>query len=347
MGNYFPAQAKVTPSFSEPDLIVTYAQPSGAWAALAGGKPRVKIGSEDLYVYINALDLRTDTQASQSSFNQLPSATLAATYYSTPTYLIRTRSIYDHHDMAAAAGYSVSLPHAQDLAGKQGIFQQMRTGLLYGFNPANGEGLLNTAGATLVNLPPDSYGNDTVSTYDNGEMALWLLGQIVAIKSGMFQSGKVVGNKIVILCPQRVGLQWGYADIVQVVQYQRPGAGTATTAEVVKKVAEENGDTVEIHFDDTLIGKGAGGTDAVILTVPEVEQPDIPGLNTNVAADITPNMKAVNLQYADMAAPRKIPTPIPDGGITEVQELRVSSGWGIRPEGLFILSLQYAPVGTA
>lgn len=341
MGNYFPAQAKVTPSFSEPDLIVTYAQPSGFCGVLAGGKPRVKIGSDDLYVYINALDLRTDVQSAQSSFNQLPSATLAATYYSTQTYLVRTRAIYDHHDMAAAAHYNVSLPHAQELAGRQGIFQQMRTGALYGFSPANGEGLLNTVGATQVTLPPDSYGNDSVSTYDNGEMSLWLLGQIVALKTGMFQSGKGIANKISILAPQRVALQWQYGDIVQVVQYQRPGAGTATTLEVVEKVVAENGDTLEVYFDDTLIGKGAGGTDAVILTIAEIEQPDIPGINTNIAADITPNLKAVNLQYADMAAPRKIPTPTPDGGITEVQELRVSSGWSIRPAGLYILNLPY------
>jgi hypothetical protein len=341
MSNYFPAQAKVTPSFSEPDLIITYAQPSGFCGVLAGGKQRVKIGSDDLYVYINALDLRTDSQASQSSFNLLPSATLVASYYSTQTYLVRTRAIYDHHDMAAAANYSVSLPHAQELAGRQGIFQQMRTGALYGFSPANGEGLLNSVGATQVTLPPDSYGNDSVSTYDNGEMSLWLLGQIVALKTGMFQSGKGIANKIQILAPQRVALQWQYGDIVQVVQYQRPGAGTATTLEVVEKVAESNGDTLEVYFDDTLIGKGAGGTDAVILTISEIEQPTIAGINTNIAADINPNMKAVNLQYADMAAPRKIPTPTPDGGITEVQELRVTSGWSVRPQGLYILNLPY------
>jgi hypothetical protein len=341
MSNYFPAQAKVTPSFSEPDLIITYAQPSGFLAAFAGGKPRVKIGSEDLYVYVNRLDLRTDVQASQAPFNQLPSATLSATYYSTPTYLIRTRAIYDHHDMAAAGHYNVSLPQAQDLASRQGIFQQMRSGAIYGFNPANGEGLLNTAGATQVTLPPDEYGNDTVSTYDNGQMALWMLSQIVNLKQGMFQSGATVGNEIVVIAPQRVALQWQYANIVQVTAYQRDGAGTATIGQVLEKVAQESGDTIRFYYDDTLIGKGAGGTDAVILTIPEIEQPSIPGINTNVFADVNPNMKAVNLLYADMAAPRKIPTPTPDGGITEVQELRVSSGWGIRPEGLFILNLQY------
>ena len=342
MSNYFPAQAKVTPSFTEPEKIITYSQPSGFLSAFEGGKPRTKIDGEDLYVYINKLDIRSAAAASQASFNELPSATLAATYYSTQTYLVRTRAIYDHHDTAAAGNYGVSLPKAQELAGRQGIFQQMRSGALYGFNAANGEGLLNSAGATQVTLPPDSYGNDTVSTYDNGQMALWLLGEFVQIKQGMYQSGKNIGNRLVILCPQRVGLQWGYADIVQVVAYQRPGAGTATVGEVLENTAKVNGDTVEIYYDDTLEGKGAGGTDAIILTIPEIEKPEAPGgVNTNIFADVEPSLNAVNLIYTDMAAPRKIVTPTPDGGITEVQELRMSSGWNVRPEGLFILNMKY------
>lgn len=341
MANFFPSQAKVTPSFSEPELIITYAQASGAFAALASGKPRVKIGSEDLYVYINALDLRTETWAGQAAANALPSASLVATYYSTPTYLIRTRAIYDHHDMAAAANYSVSLPAAQDLALRQGIYQQMRTALLYGFNPANGEGLLNTTGATLVNLPADSYGNTTVQTYDNGEMALFFLNQVVALKSGMYQSGANIKNKIVVISPQRVFLQFQMANIVQVTSYQRPGAGTSTTAEVIQNVISEAGDSIEWYYDDTLIGKGAGGADAIILTVPEIEQPDVPGINTNVFPTLQPNLKSVNLMYSDMAAPMKIPTPTPDGGITEVQELRISSGWCVRPQGIYIISMPY------
>ena len=156
MANLFPAQARVSPHFAEPDLVLTYAQASGAFEALQGGKPRVKIGQDDLYVYVNALDLRTEVQSAQAAMNLLPSATLVGSYSGTPTYLIRTRSIWDHHDIAAAAHYAVSLPAAQDLAARQGIYQQMRSALLYGYQPTNGEGLLNTVGATSVTLPPDN-----------------------------------------------------------------------------------------------------------------------------------------------------------------------------------------------
>jgi len=342
MANYFTTQTKVSPSFTEPELIVTYAQASGAFAALQGGKPRVKIGSEDMVVYINHLSLRTEAVAGQSPMNLLPSATLTTDFFNTPTYLIRTRAIWDHHDMARAGEWNVALPTAQDMAQRQGIFQQMRTALLYGFNPGNGEGLLNTAGATAVSLPPDPYGNSTVSTYDNGAMALFFLNQIVAMKSRMWQSGGNIKNRIVVVSPQREFLQFAQANIVQVTSYQRPGAGTATTGEVIANVTNAAGDEFEWYFDDTLIGQGANGHDALLLTMPEVEVPDMPGINTNAFGGMTPSLKAVNLMYADMAAPMKIPTPTPDGAITEVQELRITSGWGVRPQGISILSMQYS-----
>ena len=340
MGNIFPTQAKVTPSFTEPELILTYAQASGAFAALAGGKPRVKIGSEDMAVYVNRLDLRTEAVAGQSPSNLLPSASLEANYFSTPTYLIRVRAIWDHHDIARASEWNVALPAAQDLAMRQGIFQQMRSSLLYGFNPTNGEGLLNTSGATPVALPPDSFGNTTASSYDNGQMALFFLNQIVALKARMWQSGGNIKNNIVVISPQRIFLQFSYANIVQVTSYQRPGAGTSTTGDVIKATAAAGGDTFEWYFDDTLIGQSSGN-DAVLLTMPEIEQPDIPGINTNEFAGLQPNIKATSLMYADMAAPMKIPTPTPDGAITELQELRITSGWCIRPQALSIISMPY------
>lgn len=339
----FPTQAKVSPNFSEPELIVTYTQASGAFAALAGGKPRVKIGPEDMAVYINHLDLRTEVSAGQSPFNMLPSAVLQVNFDTTPTYLIATRAIWNHHDTARGGEYAISVPSGLDLAAFQGIFQQMRSALLYGFTPSNGEGLVNTNGATTVALPPDPFGNTTVVSYDNGAMALFILAQIVNLKSGMYQSGGQIKNEIVAISPQREFLAFANANIVQVTSYQRPGAGTATTGGVVKGVIKETGDSFEWYFDDTLIGQGAGGNDLVILTIPEIEAPDIPGLmNTNTfGADMTPQLKAVNLMYTDMAAPLKIPTPIPDGAITQRYEQRITSGWCVRPQGIYLLSMPY------
>lgn len=342
MANIFPAQAKVHPSFSEPELIVQYFQASGAFATLYEGKPRVRMGAEDLWVYVNKLDIRSQSMGSQFAQEFLPSATLQAEYLQTATYLLRVRAIYDRHDIASAGRYAVGLPFAQELAMRQGIFQQMRSMLLYGFNAANGEGILNATGITNVNLPPDKFGNTTVTTYDNGDMALFILQQLVDLKTRMYQSGSYIQNRIVILSPQRLALQMSYADIVQVVNYQRPGGGTATTMEVVKTVAQEFGDDVEWYYDDTLIGQGAGGNDAMIITIPEVERPAMSGINTNVfGAEMEPATTAVNVQYQDVAAPIKIATPTPDGAITELLELRSTSGWCWRPDGVTVVSMPY------
>ena len=45
--------------------------------------------------------------------------------------------------------------------------------------------------------------------------------------------------------------------------------------------------------------------------------------------------------YMDMAAPREIPTPLAGGAIDVVFEQRATSGWGIRPEAITVISMQY------
>ena len=76
MSYLFPAQAKITPSFSEPQLIVQYAQASGFQSTMADGKLRQRLSADDLAVYINALYIATESQASQFGANWLPSGVI-------------------------------------------------------------------------------------------------------------------------------------------------------------------------------------------------------------------------------------------------------------------------------
>jgi hypothetical protein len=214
-----------------------------------------------------------------------------------------------------------------------------RSALLYGFNPQNGEGLLNASGATAVNLPADSNGATTVVTYDNGEMAFFLLQQIGALKTRTNQMG--IGRKFTICGPQRTLEQFEYPGIVQLVQFQREGAGSMTTAGVVKEVMMMNGDTLMWTYDDTLIGKGAGGTDAVLLSMPEVEKPKGSPYNTNEFAKLSPGNNACITMYADQAAPKEITSPMPGGATDVLSEWRITSGWAIRAEALTIISMLY------
>ena len=102
----------------------------------------IRLSEGDLYAYIKRVDLRTRMAAGQSAYNQLPGVSFSLSQVSAPTYLLRVRAEYDHHDTAAMARWGLSIVDAYRLGMRQATFQLIRNGLLYGFNPANGEGLV-------------------------------------------------------------------------------------------------------------------------------------------------------------------------------------------------------------
>ena len=336
-----PAFITISPSFIEPGLILPYAQASGAFDTIAEGAPRIRLGEDDLLVYMKRVDLRTSMLSGTAGPNQLPGVTITFSQIQTPTYLLRVRAQYDHHDTAAAGHWGVGLPEAYRLGMRQGHFQLARAALLYGIQPQNGEGLINGAGYS-TNLPPDSNNNDSALTYDNGQMALYLLQQIELIKTRTNQLG--IPRKFTILGPQRILGQFEYPGIVQLVQFQRAGAGTTTTAGVVKETLMMNGDQIVWAYDDTLIGQGSAANsnnDAVIITMPEVEKPTGGNINTNEFAKLEPGIDATVTMYCDLAAPREIVSPMPGGATDVLSEWRITSGWPVRPEGVSVISLNY------
>lgn len=334
-----PAVALINPHYVMPEIILQYQQPSGAFEAIATGNPMVRLSDGTLQAYIKRFNVRTKAAAGQQSYDSLPGVSMEAEMIGTPTYLVRNRAEYNHHETAAAAQWGASIVDAHRLAMRQGIFQEMRNALLYGFNPANGEGLLNTNGATSLNLPPDSNGNDTISTYDNGQLSVFLLQQIGATKTSMNQIG--LPAKVTILTTQRILAALSYQNIVQLTQFQRVGGGVDSTRGVTDHAAGWNGDDITWVCDDTLIGKGAGGSDVILISIPEIKKPMGGKINTNEFARLSPGFEGTSLMLCDMAAPREIPTPIPGGAIDIVSELRITSGWCVRPEGVRIISAVY------
>lgn len=330
----------INPAYIEPQLLLPYSQKSGAFELLASGNPMVKLSDGDLQVYVKTLQLRTENAAGQSAYSEIPSCSVSAQLINTPTYMFRSQALYNHHDTRSAGVWNVALPEAERLAMRQSIFQQMRAALLYGMSPANGEGITNTNGATSITLPPDSNANTTVTTYDNGQMAIFLLQQITSIQVAAMQLG--IPQKIVITGPQRTLGYMINVGIVQLTSYQRPGGGTMTTGQLVKEISEEWDNEIFYSFDDTLIGKGIGGTDLVIVTIPELKVPGGSEPNTNEFAKLSPGLLTNNMQYVDMPAPREIYSGTMPQGFTHVtSELRSTSGWTLRPELLYLVSMQY------
>jgi hypothetical protein len=339
MPGVFNARTLVHPHHYEPGLIITQSQASGYMDVLAGEGLRVQLGPIDKVVYANRLDVRTQIAANQATHNALPGATLTADFIQTATYTVRQRNEYNEFDVAEAGEYNVALPMAYRYAQRQGAFQFIRNAGLYGVNAANSEGLINTPGATTSNLPPDSFGNTTLRTYDAGQLAIWFNGVIQAGLSRMFLMGTPV--RVVILGPQRILGTMQLQDIIQLTSYQRPGAGTATTAQTITTINKEFGYTVEWAFDDTLIGQGGSATtDAVLVVFPELNVPTMGGINTNEFAMVAPNISGNTLQYSDVIAPVEVTTPIPEG-LDVTSTMRVSAGWCIRSQAITIAQIPY------
>lgn len=329
----------VNPHYMAPEAVVKFNQASGAFNLLHGRRPEVRLGEGDLAVYMNTVDVRTKAAAGQQSYEDLPSVSVILDYISTPTYLLRNRYNFNHHDASAAATRNVSIDSALRLGSRQGIAQLLRNMLLYGVNAANGEGLLNAAGVFSTNLPPDSNGNTTVSTYDNGQMAFYIAGLIVANESRMYQLGMKKLHTVVV-APQRILGPMQQQNIVQLVQFQRPGAGSMSTTGVIQEIQEMAENTIEFAYDDTLQGQGAGGADMMIIGSPTVKNPEpASAIDTNEFARLMPSFAGTFTMYCDMAAPREIRSPLAGGAIDCLLEMRATPGWAVRPEGWTLLSL--------
>jgi hypothetical protein len=97
-------------------------------------------------------------------------------------------------------------------------------------------------------------------------------------------------------------------------------------------------------YDDTLIGAGAGGTDLVILVMPELAVPKPQGgsANTNIFAGLTPNNASNFVQYTDQAAPREILSPMAGGATDFVTEWRLTSGWPVRGVSITLISMPFS-----
>lgn len=335
-----PTVQLLHPSYVEPGLIIQQSQASGAFELLGSAAPLVRLSNTTKQVYVKRADIRTQIQQAQSAGNMLPSVDVELDMDGTPVYLQRVRQGFDHHDADMASEWGLGILDVFRFGTRQAHFQGLRNALLHGVSPQFGEGLLNSVGATRVNLPVDSNNNQTVSSYDPNDSFSFWLGQISDLKVRTNQVGN--GRRVVMLAPQRVVAQYTMRQVVQLTNWQRVGAGTATAAGSIKDVLMLNDDEFQIQCDDTLLGQGAGGTDAIILTIPEIEVPEGRIFNTNEFARLAPNLTASNLQFINSPAPIEILSPIESGRTDFLTEMRLTSGWSVRQEAITIVSAQYS-----
>lgn len=335
--SFIPSQrVNVNPSITLPGHILTTTQASAYFDLLADGEPETLLGSETLNVYANVLDIRTQIQGAQAAPNELPGVAITAQQIGAPAFIFYMRAEYNHHEIANASDWGFSLTEANRLGARQAFFQALRDTGLYGYNASAGQGIINAPGITETSLPADTYGNTTVATYDNGQLATFMLDIIRAILQRTYKLGDPA--VIHIVGPQRIlaAMEW---NVVQLTQAQRPGAGTMSTKELIQMVAQGGNTTVTWGYDDTLEGQGEGGTDAVVFTMPQFTPRNASRFNTNEFSKLSPQMVNRVRQLIDMPAPLEITVPLPGGATDTTFEMRMTSGWVLQSELVTVASM--------
>ncbi|MPW00397.1 major capsid family protein [Bombella apis] len=328
-----PARMTVNPSFTSPRFLLNNAVRSGFMRLFPGDGPDVKLTEGAKAVYVPVLDLRTLAKGSQTGYNELPSVSIKANYITTPAYEQKVRVAYSREDLNAASNWNISLASAYTMAMRQAHFQLLRNAALFGFNPQNGEGLINSASGTVrERLQADSNGKTTLDDYDPGQALQAFLRAItgrlnacnlLGISAQYNAGGPLV--RVVFLAPQRV-LGLLASRIVELTSYQRPGAGSASIIQSIIDVMKASNVDVQFAPNDTLRGRGEGGQD-----------------DTNVFGDeFQPDERACNALFVDREVPAEISGPIGAEGTDTVSFMTVTSGWSLRGEATAILSIPVA-----
>jgi len=336
MANLFTAKIQAQPSYTMPGMVVQQSLVSGFTTLLGGGNVQARLNTTDVAVYMNSLKMKANSVISQNPANSLPmGAEFIPEMRSIPTYFIRAKAEYDSHDVAMAGTWNVSLEQAIKLALKQSHFERIRDAALYGVNASNNEGILNAPNIFPESLPADSHGNTGWIDYDNGELLTWLLQRINDLTARTFTSGAPV--RLAALMPVRL-LNKLTTGIVQLTSYQREGAGSNSVEGSLQAVLQWNGKDIEFGVDNTLIGKGDGGTDGIILCIPELVDQSDNAFNTNVFASLQPNISANIVQMCDTPEPvfKTVPLSLDNNEI--MSEQKIIPAWGIRPEAITFIS---------
>lgn len=327
-------------TYQSPNFLLTKVLRSGAFRLLGEARPRA-MPLATPQVMIRTLTNRGEAMVGENVTRNLPIGTLPVlgAFY-IPTYSIASTVMYNSIDSLRSKENSYDLRSMLDDGMKQTFRLTERNLLIYGAKNAPNEGILNAVGAYAHTLDPDQFGVSNISNMDQGYLATALSG----LASDIVQKAMAVGEptRLVILAPQRIITVLTSRKVVQLTDYQRPGAGVAGAGEMAAALLANISVNFELAVDDSLIGKGKNGTDLIIIGVPEIP-PDSGEINsTNAVYAGFPNKEnGCIVQYTDSYMPIAKSAITFPGELQVVYSKNTTSGIVVRPELFSLISVAY------
>lgn len=186
---------RATPHTTIPGLLTPQTQNADWRKYLAGKTAYGSFGDEYLYI-TTASAIASDTFVGQQWGKNLPKQNYAlgqmqSAYYNIESYVEWNTQEQEKFEKLAKG---VALPKFLEDLAIQGINQKLHQAILYGFDAYNsnelGQGILSNS--TMKTMPKDSSGNQTLTSYDKGELLQFLVSCAREVMDATFNLTKPV-----------------------------------------------------------------------------------------------------------------------------------------------------------
>lgn len=243
--------ARLHPSAALPGLLVPQVQEVPFEKYIGNATNYGSMSKEAIYL-TSVTNINSETQVGQQWGSQLAKQSYTLGQISAPFYRIDAFVEWNVVEQAKFEELSngVALLDFLENLAAQGINQRIHEGILYGFDQTAdlNQGIL--ANATLTAMPQDSEGNDSLTSYNVGELQAFLtliIREVMNASYGMLKPVTIASSSRVI--------NYINTAIVPLTQSQLPGSGVDTAAGLLGRTLTWLGaGAVEFVQDNTLEG---------------------------------------------------------------------------------------------
>lgn len=291
-------------------------------------------------IYIASVtNINSQAEISQQWQSELTNQSYTLGQIKAPYYMITAMYKYNTQEQAQfeALSNGVALPDFLENLARQAINQRRHEAILYGFDPATdlSQGIL--ANATLSNLPNDTAGNTTLTSYNAAELAQFIasiIRDVMSASYGMLRPVVIASSPRTINYLQTI--------IVSLTESQKPGAGIDSVSGLVNRVVHWIGaGNIEFVQDVTLQDDTSGdkivfvarGMDEQSESVSEADSQNLVGKFNSIKYNTWVDVCAGVMNY---------PKPVEFGEYASKLVFKMTPGVTLRKEAVRVVTAKYA-----
>ena len=261
---------RVVPHSIIPGIIAPVVQNADYIKAFAGITKFGEIGDD--YAYLSTLErIHTPTTIGQQWRGGIDSTQFTNNQLAYQYYTIAASYAYTDQQAAKLGKLmpGIGIEKLFSKLTRMGIAQRDHYGALFGFDPAQTQGLVKQG--TTASFPADTDSHTTISSYNPDELMAFMAGQARTAMNNTYGMAKPV----IFMSSVRV-VNWIKSVMINLTQYQMPGAGVDSIGGAYSRVVGEWLGVGKIEFiaDDLLKAAGTNSTDVMLFIAPGLSEQD-------------------------------------------------------------------------